>query len=317
MATAPTFKLSSVRELRIGVAGLGKMGSAMAARLVDSGCEVIGWNRDVSRVQASGLDYANSPRALAQACKVVITSLFDDDALRAVYCGPNGLVECADQTLFIEMSTASPETQRALSRAITGAGGQYVECPVSGTVAPARSGQLLGFAGGEPDDVEAACAILAYLCKRVVSVGRIGNGARTKLAVNLPLIAFWQAFGEAMALMREVTHDPDWLLDLFSNTAGAPAVLSVKAEALRATLAGCNSVEPAFDIDAMRKDMRLTVAEGSAESIPLPLGEAVLSALDEVAAAGWGRRDCAWVPAFWAEKASSVKLPETGPYEHR
>ncbi len=288
---------------RIGIAGLGKMGSAMAFRLMDTGCEVIAWNRDISRVEAAGLDSANSPCALARACDVVITSLFDTEAVEAVYGGPDGLIAGAEDTLFIEMSTVAPATQRSLARSVADAGGSFIECPVSGTVAPARSGQLLGFAGGDEQDVEAARSTLERLCRRMVHVGPVGTGARTKLAVNLPLIAFWQSFGEAMALMHDVDKDPEWLVRLFADTAGAPAVMQVKADALIATLGDHDTVEPAFDIDAMRKDLRLALGEATG-SFPLPVAQSVLVAMDEAASAGWGGRDCAWMPAFWAQKAS-------------
>ncbi len=293
------------QALRIGVAGFGKMGSAVAARLVETGCEVIGWNRDASKVQAAGLDYANSPCALADACQVVITSLFDADAVKAVYGGPEGLAACADDTLFIEMSTVSPEAQRVLSCQVAGAGGRFVECPVSGTVAPARTGQLLGLAGGSDDDVAAAKPILDHLCRRIVHVGPVGAGARTKLAVNLPLIAFWQALGESMALMRDVSRDPAWFVELFADTAGAPAVMRVKAEALAAALGDRDTVEPAFNIDAMRKDLRLALREAAAGSFSLPVARSALAAMDEASSVGWGRRDCSWMPAFWARKAAA------------
>lgn len=290
------------RTQRVGIAGFGKMGGAMASRLVETGCEVIAWNRDAARVREAGLDYANSPCALADACEVVISSLFDAEAIKAVYDGPEGLVACAQDTLFIEMSTVGPDTQRALSQELRAAGGRFIECPVSGTVAPARSGQLLGFAGGLAEDVELARPTLDRLCKHVVHVGDVGSGARTKLAVNLPLIAFWQAFGEAMALMRDVSGDPKWLVELFADTAGAPTVLKTKAPALVATLGGEDTVKPAFEIDAMRKDLRLALALARG-SFPLPVARSVLAAMDEASAAGWGRRDCAWMPAFWAQKA--------------
>lgn len=289
---------------RIGIAGLGKMGRAMASRLVESGYEVIAWNRDATRARDAGLDFANSPCALADACQVVITSLFDAEAVSAVYHGSEGLVACAQNTLFIEMSTLSPETQRGLSLEVRAAGGRFIECPVSGTVAPARSGQLVGFAGGRAEDVELALPTLDRLCKRVVHVGDVGSGARTKLAVNLPLITFWQAFGEAIALMRDVSGDPKWLVELFADTAGAPAVLTTKAAALVATLGGEDTVTPAFEIDTMRKDLRLALA-AAGQSFPLPVARSALAAMDEASAAGWGRRDCAWMPAFWAQKADA------------
>lgn len=281
------------------------MGSAMAARLVDCGFEVIAWDRDPVKAERAGLDHASTPCALADACPVVISSLFDTDAVSTVYRGSDGLLASAEDTLFIEMSTVSPESQIALARDVAGAGGQFIECPVSGTVAPARAGQLLGFAGGAAVEVDAAEAILDHLCRRVVRVEPVGAGARTKLAVNLPLIAFWQALGEVMALMHDVSGDAAWLVELFADTPGAPAAMKVKAEAVTAALGLTGMVEPAFAIDAMRKDLQLAI-DAASGSFPLPVATSVLAAMDEAAAAGCGDRDCAWMPAFWAMKAAAA-----------
>lgn len=295
--------------MRIGVAGFGKMGSAMAGRLAERGCEVIAWNRDLARVAQAGMDFANSPRALAEACPVVISSLFDEGAVKAVYGGPDGLVEGGTDTLLIEMSTVSPSSQRALANAVSTAGGSFIECPVSGTTGTARAGALLGFAGGAAGDVDRARPVLDLLCRRVVHVGPVGSGSRIKLAVNLPLISFWQSFGEAMAIIRPLNADPEWVVDVFGDTAGAPAVLKIKAADIAAALSGSDVVAPTFDIDSMRKDLRLALAEAAEGAVPLPVAQAVLGSMDEASGAGWGRHDCAWMPAFWARKAGGRPQP--------
>lgn len=82
-----------------------------------------------------------------------------------------------------------------------------MECPVGGTIGPARSGQLLGLAGGETADVERARPVLEKLCRRIEQMGRIGAGASIKLAINLPPIVFWQSFGEALALVHHLEKD--------------------------------------------------------------------------------------------------------------
>jgi len=201
------------------------------------------------------------------------------------------------------MSTIRPETQQHLADAVAKGGGAFIECPVSGTTGPARSGQLVGLAGGAAADIDRARPVLAQLCRTIEHIGPVGAGATAKLAINLPLLAFWQSFGEAMALMRHMGKDSRWLVQLFSDTAGTPAVMKVKAGALVETLAGRNSVSPTFDIDSMRKDLRLMLAEARAGRFALPVAETISAAFDEAAAAGWGQRDCAWIPAFWAAKA--------------
>ncbi len=294
--------------MRVGVAGFGKMGAAMAARLAETGTTVKVWNRTAGRARDAGFDTAETPHALAAESKIVVSSLFDADAVDAVFNGRDGLVGGARGTLFIEMSTVSPETQRGLARRVIEAGGAFIECPVSGTTGPARAGQLVGLAGGDVAVVQRARPVLDKLCRRLEHVGDVGTGTETKLAVNLPLLAFWQAFGEAMALMSPLGKSPEWLVDLFSDTAGAAAVMKVKGPAIRSTLAGEDKVDPTFDIDAMRKDLRLMLNEAVDGSFELPVAKATLASFDEASASGWGRRDCAWIPAFCAAKARRSHL---------
>jgi 3-hydroxyisobutyrate dehydrogenase len=80
--------------------------------------------------------------------------------------------------------------------------------------------------------------------------------------------------------------------------------MKVKADAIAATLAGEDKVPATFDIDSMRKDLQLMLAEAQSGAFPLPVVDTVLRSMDEASAAGWGKRDCAWMPAFWAAKAS-------------
>ena len=290
--------------MRIGIAGLGKMGSAMAARLAESGAEVVVWNRTREKADASGLPVAETPKALAERSDFIITMVFDGPALDAVFHGADGLLAAASGKLFIEMSTVRPETEQALAAEVQHAGGAFVECPVGGTTGPARSGQLLGLAGGSQADFERARPVLDLLCRRVELVGPVGSGAALKLAVNLPLLVFWQSFGEAMALVRHLGLDPEWLVQLFSETAGGPNILKVKGKSIAAALAGGDPGAPAFDIDSMRKDLRTMLAEAEARGFKLPVTAEALTTFDGASEAGWGKRDCAWMPAYWAAKAT-------------
>lgn len=293
-----------VDSVQIGIAGFGKMGSAMAARLVDTGAEVMVWNREPGRPRAAGFEVAATPRELAARCPIVLTSLLDAKAVASVYGGPHGLIAGGAGKLFIEMSTVEAHTQVALATEVVGAGAAFLECPVSGTTAPARAGQLVGLLGGERADVERALPVLSKLCRRLAHMGPVGAGAVAKLAINLPLLAFWQSFGEAMALMKRIGKEPDQLVDLFADTAGAPAVLKVKARSIAATLAGQDdAVAPTYDIHCMRKDLRLILAEADNSRVELPVGQTLLGTIEEAVSAGWGERDCAWVPAYWAAKA--------------
>jgi 3-hydroxyisobutyrate dehydrogenase len=157
--------------MHIGIAGTGRMGAAIATRLLGLGHEVVIWNRTAAKtapLEAAGAQVAATPEALAARAEAVITILTDAAAIDAAYRGPGGLLAGdVKGKLFIEMSTVRPETPRALAEAVRAKGAALVECPVGGTTGPAKEGKLFGFAGGEAADVARARPILEQLCRRI------------------------------------------------------------------------------------------------------------------------------------------------------
>ncbi|GAC1347441.1 MAG: hypothetical protein NVSMB18_32430 [Acetobacteraceae bacterium] len=145
------------------------------------------------------------------------------------------------------------------------------------------------------------------MCRRVEHVGKVGAGAAAKLAINLPLIVFWQSFGEAMALVRHLGLDPDFLVELFADTSGGANVLKGRGPAIAAALAGNDPGSATFDIDSLRKDLRTMIAEAEGRGFALPVAARTLGVFDEASAAGLGKRDCALLPAIWAAKADHPK----------
>src|SRR5204862_4719385 len=142
--------------MQIGVAGLGRMGAAVAARLMEVGHAVSVWNRTPDKAKPlveSGAKQCATPEDLAEHSEVIITMLTDADAIDHVYNGEHGLLSGdAHEKLFIEMSTVRPEVQIALATVVRAGGGRFVECPVGGTTGPARQGQAVGVMGAEPGD---------------------------------------------------------------------------------------------------------------------------------------------------------------------
>ena len=161
------------------------------------------------------------------ASEAVITMLTDGAAIEAVYNGPSGLLSGdVKGKLFIEMSTVAPKVETDLAPKVRAKGAALVECPVGGSTAPARKGQLLGLMGAEPADAARARPILEQLCRKVEHCGPVGTGAAMKLAINLPLMVAWQAYGEAFAIARSVGWQPKRLLDLFVESNGANKALA-------------------------------------------------------------------------------------------
>ena len=142
--------------MHIGVAGLGAMGAAIAARLMEVGHQVTVWNRTADKAKPvvdAGAKLAATPAQLASACEAVITILTDGAAIDAVYNGPSGLLSGdVKGKLLIEMSTVPPKVPIELAGKVRAKGASMVECPVGGSTAPARQGKLLGLMGAEPAD---------------------------------------------------------------------------------------------------------------------------------------------------------------------
>lgn len=290
--------------MKIGVAGLGRMGSAIARRLRDVGHDVIVWNRSSAKVApllAAGATNAATPAELAAGADAIITILTDAAAINDVYHGKDGLLSGdVSGKLFIEMSTVQPHTEVALAEQVAAKGAELVECPVGGTVGPALSGKLLGLMGGDAVAVERARPIIDHLCRRADHVGPVGAGASMKLAINLPLAVFWQSFGEAYALCRHLGADPDWLVELFADTSGGANVLKARGTAVAAALKTNHSGSATFDCDSIRKDLRTMIDEAKSRDMRLPLAEQTLAVYDEASRAGWGGRDCTELPGYWA-----------------
>ena len=135
--------------MRVGIAGLGRMGTAIARRLMESGVEISVWNRSPSKYRTlidAGVVVCGTPRALADRSDLIITMMFDGHALHDVFEGETGFLE-ANLTgkLFVEMSTVRPEVEEAMAARVAERGGAFMECPVGGTVGPAREGKLGSF----------------------------------------------------------------------------------------------------------------------------------------------------------------------------
>lgn len=276
------------------------MGAAIAARLADLGHEMMIWNRTADKARALGFRMAKSPAGLVDFSDAVVSILTDAAAVDAVYA--QLLAGNAAGKLFIEMSTVRPEVEKRISVGVKAKGGIFVECPVGGTVGPAREGKLFGFAGGETADVERARPLLAQMCRRVEHVGPVGAGASMKLAINLPLLVYWQALGEALALVRPLGLDPQRLMEILSDTSGAPNMLKNRGPAIAAALAGKESAAVSVNIDTMRKDLGEMVAEAHSLGWSAPLTEAALNCFARASQTGLGAKDCVMLPVDWSSR---------------
>jgi 3-hydroxyisobutyrate dehydrogenase len=289
--------------MNIGIAGTGKMGTAIGARLLDLKQELHVWNRSAGRTRPlvdQGAVSAATPAELAGRCDAVLTILTDAAAIDAVYNGKDGLLSGDIRgKLFIEMSTVTSATGRKLAPAVSARGAALVDCPVGGSTGPAREGKLFGLLGGADADAARARPIVEQLCRRVDHVGPLGAGYAMKLAINLPLAVYWQTFGEALGLVDALGLPPQRIVDIFADTSGGPNMLKPLGPNIAQALGGDMAVGVFFDLDSVRKDLRTMLDEGRAQGKPMPLVTKALELYDRASAAGLGARNCTTLLPYW------------------
>jgi len=290
--------------MRIGVAGIGRMGAAIAARLIEVGHEVAVWNRTPEKAKAvAGANAVAAPAELARTSEAVLTIVTDAAALDAVYHGPSGLLsgDVAGK-LFVEMSTVMPATQIALAAAVGGKSAIFVECPVGGSTGLARQGKLLGLMGADAAGARRARPIVEQLCRRIEQAGPVGSGAMLKFAINLPLMVYWQALGEALAFTRSLAMDPVELLDFMTETSGAANGLKTRGPGVAAMLKGGEAGPVTYDVDTGIKDMKSMLAEAKTRGFELPLVERTLSCYEETKRRRSGGAEISTVSVYWANR---------------
>jgi 3-hydroxyisobutyrate dehydrogenase len=292
--------------MQIGVAGLGAMGGNVALRLMEVGHQVTVWNRTPDKtkpIAQAGAKVVATPAEVAAASEAVITLLTDGAAIDAVYNRPNGLLSGdVKGKLFIEMSTVAPKIETDLAPKVRAKGATIVECPVGGSTAPARKGQLLGLMGAEPADAARARPILEQLCRKVEHCGPVGTGAAIKLSINLPLMVAWQAYGEAFAIARSVGWDARRLVDLFVESNGANKAIGMRADMIVAMLENRDPGPTTFSIANGVKDLRTMIATGESLGADMIATKAALAGFEDATAHGFGGGDGSRMTVYWSGK---------------
>jgi 3-hydroxyisobutyrate dehydrogenase-like beta-hydroxyacid dehydrogenase len=259
----------NTRKSVIGFIGLGAMGSRMAKRLIAAGFKVVVFDRTrdkATALAAQGAVAAPSVRVLATESDVIMSCLFDDDAVMEVYGGEDGVVASATRgNVIIEMSTISPETSRELWRMGKARGLEVLDVAISGGPPLAENGALTLLAGGSESAFDDCAPIFDALAKQHFLLGPHGSGTTMKLVVNAVMGVSMQALAEAIALGEKLGLPRERLLNVLSKTAVvAPAQ---QGKLLRSA---ANDYSPQFPISLMSKDFRLIMERAAATGVPMP-----------------------------------------------
>jgi 3-hydroxyisobutyrate dehydrogenase/2-hydroxy-3-oxopropionate reductase len=272
----------------VAVVGTGRMGGAMLGRLVAAGYRVTAYNRTPERAAGLGVPVAGTAPGAVGGAAVGRGSGADDDAVRAVYSGDDGIVAgLAPGAVVLESSTIAPATVRALAADVVSRAAVVVDTPVSGSVALVERGELTVLGGGDEEALERARPVLGAFASRIVHLGPVGAGAVMKLVVNSVVHNLNEAVAEALVLAERAGVERAAAYDVFTASAVSAPFVQYKREAY----VHPESAPVAFALDLVAKDLRLIDELAREVAARMPQSAATRVVVDEAVRAGLGGRD--------------------------
>jgi 3-hydroxyisobutyrate dehydrogenase-like beta-hydroxyacid dehydrogenase len=253
----------------LGYIGLGAMGGRMANRLIDKGHKVTGYNRTRSKAQwlvDRGMNWADSPRAVAENADVIFVMVTDSKSLDAVSSGPDGfLAGLGDGKVVVDSSTVSPAVSRDVAEKVRAKGGDMVDAPVSGSVATLDAGKLSVMVGGKRATFDRIKPILDDIGPKVTHVGDNGLALSIKIAHNLSLAVQMLAFSEGVLLAEKSGISREVAVDVLTHSVIASPMVQYRGPFVLGL-----PEESWFDVNMMQKDMMLALEMGRRLDVPLP-----------------------------------------------
>ena len=285
--------------MRVGFAGLGRMGVRMAANLAATGMDVSVWNRTAGTAQAFAAAHnafsAANPKDLAERSDVVITMLADDAAAETVYLGPEGLLEATGGSrVLAEMGTISVPMAERLALSAREKGRRFVDAPVSGATQAAADAKLLIMAGAEATDVPDLARLFEVLGRKTVWLGKSGAGAAMKLGVNMLIHGLNQTLAEALTLTTAVGIPKEQAYEVVENSAAAAPVLAYR----KGLYLDETAHDVSFTVALARKDVGLALELASTCGVIMPQAELNHAVLKAAGSAGYDDRDMASILSF-------------------
>lgn len=256
-------------KTKLGFIGLGLMGSRFVRRLNAEGWNIRGWNRSRAAtlpLKKYGFAIDDKLADLVRESDVLLSSLANDDAVRAIYLGKDGVfMNARPGTTILEMSTISPGLSALLHQEAPKHGVDLMDLPVSGSTPAVNAGTVTLFAGGAPEIFNRCIPIFESIAKQWYLMGPATAGIRMKLVVNLLLGVNMEAIAEAVALGEHLRLDRDLLLDVLPKTAViAPAFLG------KITKIKAGDYSPQFPLHLMNKDLNLVHGAADRSGAVLP-----------------------------------------------
>jgi 3-hydroxyisobutyrate dehydrogenase-like beta-hydroxyacid dehydrogenase len=284
----------------IAVLGIGRMGSALAVRLLDGGHQVTVWNRSkgkASQVVSAGAREAASVTDAVREADVVITMLANDDAVRAVALGELRS-SIGDQSIYVNTSTVSPALNSELAKAFPG---RFLAMPVLGSPDGVRTGQAVYLVGGDGRLVDRLATMLSSLSASIHRYQTPSLATTAKLAVNLLLLSQVTALAESFAVGRSGGLSDEQLRELLGSS---PMVAPGIRNRFEAVLTGPQDGWWTTVLGA--KDAGLAINLAQAANVELPEAAVVKRLYDQAAASGFDHADIAAVTDLYRHSAAAA-----------
>ena len=281
----------SSESRKVAFVGLGVMGFPMAGHLAAAGHAVTVYNRTKSRAVDWLAKHAGSaedtPAAAARGAEIVFACVGNDDDLRSVVLGPDGVFAGLDPgATFVDHTTASAVVARELYALAGERGFGCIDAPVSGGQAGAENGVLAVMAGGDREAFDAVRPVIDCYARVCSLIGPPGAGQLTKMVNQICIAGVVQGLSEAANFAVRAGLDTDKVLDVISQGAAGSWQMQNRMPTMVK-----DEFEFGFAVDWMRKDLAMCLAEGDRSGARLPLTALVDQFYAEVQAMGGGRWD--------------------------
>jgi 3-hydroxyisobutyrate dehydrogenase len=286
--------------MKVGIAGLGLMGSGIAKRLINTGHEVSVYNRTGSKAQhfSNKATVALSPRELAEACDVVITAVTDFDAVKNILFETNGVIESGNHHNLVvaDASTISPSQSEYCAQRLRNAGIEMLGIPVMGGPAAAEAGDLVPIVAGSRQAFEKVRQVIEKLGRTFYVGERDGSANAIKLALNLNIALVASAVSEGITLVRRAGIDPSIFIEILNSTYFKTGLSEKKGPKMVK-----NDFSPSFHLKNMLKDLELATNTAQGTGITLPqtaLAQQIFRAANNM---GFSDQDYTSICAFLAK----------------
>jgi len=275
---------------RVGVIGLGTMGSAMAANLVKAGFETTVWNRTPGRdgdLASAGARVAVSPADVARRSDVVLLSVSDTPDVAAVLFGPDGVADGVhDGLVVVDTSTISPSETRDFAGRLRERGADLVDAPVSGGSEGAKQATLTIFVGGDESAVGRVRPVLDALGKTITHFGPVGSGQAVKAVNQVVIAGVYLAVAEGLVLAIKAGLDPDKVVAALGGGVAGSWILQNRSGRMIA-----NEYPLGFRISLHLKDLGIALGLAREVGAALPVAALAQQLENGLVGRGYGDED--------------------------